>query len=104
LLDLIAKSGAKTPVLLSGDRHIAEVMKLTDERFPNGIYEITSSGLTHTWSTVSDEPNKYRVSDLIAKLNYGLATFDWKKGEATFQVKGEGGATYATQVIGINEK
>jgi alkaline phosphatase D len=99
LLDLISKSGAKTPVLLSGDRHIAEVMKLTDARFPDGLYEITSSGLTHTWSSVSDEPNQYRVSDLIAKLNYGLATFDWKKGEVTFQVKGEGGATYASQVI-----
>ncbi|RIW15815.1 alkaline phosphatase family protein [Algoriphagus lacus] len=99
LLDLIAKSGAKTPILLSGDRHIAEVMKLTDSRFPEGIYEITSSGLTHTWNTLSEEKNSYRVSDLIAKLNYGLATFDWKKGEVTFQVKGEGGATYATQVI-----
>lgn len=99
LLDLIAKSGAKTPILLSGDRHIAEVMKLTDSRFPEGIYEITSSGLTHTWNTLSEEKNSYRVSDLIAKLNYGLATFDWKKGEVTFHVKGEGGATYATQVI-----
>jgi alkaline phosphatase D len=99
LLNLISQSGAKTPVLLSGDRHIAEVMKLTDARFPKGIYEITSSGLTHTWSTLSDEPNPYRVSDLIAKLNYGLATFDWEKGEVSFQVKGEGGATYATQVI-----
>ena len=104
LLDLIAKSGAKTPVLLSGDRHIAEVMKLTDSRFPDGIYEITSSGLTHTWNTLSEEKNSYRVSDLIAKLNYGLATIDWKKGEVTFQVKGEGGATYATQVIEIKKK
>lgn len=101
LLDLISKSNAKTPVLLSGDRHIAEVMKLTDSRFPDGIYEITSSGLTHTWSTLSEEANPYRVSDLIAKLNYGLATFDWKKGQVTFQVKGEEGATYATQVIEI---
>jgi len=44
LLNLIAASGAKTPILLSGDRHIAELMKMTDERFPDGIYEITSSG------------------------------------------------------------
>jgi alkaline phosphatase D len=101
LLNLIAKSGAKTPVLLSGDRHIAEVMKLTDARFPNGIYEITSSGLTHTWREVTEEPNQFRVGDLIAKLNYGLAKFDWKKGEMTFEVKGENGAVYATQVINI---
>lgn len=101
LLDMIATSGAKTPVLLSGDRHIAEVMKLTDERFPNGLYEITASGLTHTWSGIAEEPNQFRVSDLIAKLNYGLATIDWKKGELTFQVKGEDGAVYAAQSISI---
>lgn len=102
LLDLIASSGAKTPVLMSGDRHIAEVMKLTDARFPYGLYEITSSGLTHTWSGIAEEPNQFRVSDLIAKLNYGLATIDWQKGEVTFQVKGEEGAIYATQVVTIN--
>lgn len=99
LLDLIAKSGAKTPVLLSGDRHIAEVMKLTDSRFPKGIYEITSSGLTHTWSEISPEPNQYRIGQLIAKLNYGLALIDWKKQEVTFQIKGENGALLATQVV-----
>lgn len=102
LLDLIASSKVKTPVLLSGDRHIAEVMKLTDERFPNGLYEITASGLTHTWSGIAEEPNQFRVSELIAKLNYALATFDWKKDEVTFQVKGEEGAVYATQVVPIN--
>jgi alkaline phosphatase D len=99
LLNLISVSGANTPILLSGDRHIAEVMKLTDSRFPEGIYEITSSGLTHTWNTLSEEKNSYRVSELIAKLNYGLATIDWKKAEVKFQVKGEKGANYATQVI-----
>lgn len=99
LLNLIAKSGAKTPVLLSGDRHIAEVMKLTDSRFPNGIYEITSSGLTHTWSEILPEPNQYRIGQLIAKLNYGLALIDWKKQEVTFQIKGENGVILATQVV-----
>jgi alkaline phosphatase D len=102
LLDLIASTGVKNPVLLSGDRHIAEVMKLTDSRFPKGIYEVTASGLTHTWSGIAEEPNQFRVSDLIAKLNYGLATFDWRKGEMTFQIKGEEGAVYATQVVPIN--
>jgi alkaline phosphatase D len=99
LLDLIAKSGAKTPVLLSGDRHIAEVMKLTDSRFPNGLFEITSSGLTHTWGEITPEPNQYRIGQLIAKLNYGLALIDWKKEEVTFQIKGEKGVVIATQVV-----
>ncbi|MDE0561702.1 alkaline phosphatase D family protein [Algoriphagus sp. NF] len=99
LLSLIAASGANTPILLSGDRHIAELMKLTDERFPDGIYEITASGLTHTWSTISEEPNRYRIGDLIAKLNYGLAEIDWKNEEIAFQIKGEAGASYANLSI-----
>jgi alkaline phosphatase D len=99
LLNLISNSGAKTPILLSGDRHIAEIMKLQDSRFPNGLYEITSSGLTHTWSKISEEPNSFRIGELIAKLNYGLASIDWNKGEISFQVKGENGEVFASQVI-----
>lgn len=103
LLNLLASSGAKTPILLSGDRHIAEIMKLQDARFPNGLYEITASGLTHTWSGIAEEANSFRVSGLIAKLNYGLATIDWKKGEITFQVKGENGEVYASQAIKLEQ-
>ncbi|WP_317197154.1 alkaline phosphatase D family protein [Algoriphagus marincola] len=99
LLSLIAASGANTPILLSGDRHIAELMKLTDERFPDGIYEITASGLTHTWGSISEEPNRYRIGDLIAKLNYGLAEIDWENEEIAFQIKGEAGASYANLSI-----
>jgi alkaline phosphatase D len=99
LLDLIASSSVQNPILLSGDRHIAEIMQLKDTRFPKGIYEITSSGLTHTWSGAAEEANRFRVGELIAKLNYGLAMIDWKNQEITFEIKGEGGAVYATQKI-----
>ncbi len=101
LLNVIAISGAKTPILLSGDRHIAEIMKLEDERFPNGLYEITSSGLTHTWKTIQEEPNRFIINELIAKLNYGVAKFDWKNSRITFQIKGENGVLYAGQSIEI---
>jgi alkaline phosphatase D len=74
-------------------------MKLEDARFPGGLYEVTSSGLTHTWSTVSDEKNSFRVSDLIAKLNYGLATLDWKNEAVLVEIKGENGVLHAKQLI-----
>jgi alkaline phosphatase D len=99
LLNLIAKTGAQTPVLLSGDRHIAEIMKMNDSRFPKGIFEITSSGLTHTWSTISPEPNRYRIGALIPKLNYGIAHINWEKEEITFQIKGENGVLLAAQLV-----
>jgi alkaline phosphatase D len=103
LLNLIANSGVQNPILLSGDRHIAEVMKLVDSRFPKGIYEVTSSGLTHTWSGIAEEKNSLRVSDLVAKLNYGLASFDWTKDEVLIEIKGENGHIHAQQTIHLNK-
>jgi alkaline phosphatase D len=103
LLNLIANSGVQNPILLSGDRHIAEVMKLVESRFPKGIYEVTSSGLTHTWSGIAEEKNSLRVSDLVAKLNYGLASFDWTKDEVLIEIKGENGHVHAQQTIHLNK-
>jgi len=99
LLDLIARSGVQNPILMSGDRHIAEIMKLEDSRFPKGLYEVTASGLTHTWSGIAEEKNSFRVSGLVAKLNYGLASFDWAKNELLIEIKGENGSVYAKQMI-----
>ncbi len=99
LLDLIARTGVQTPILMSGDRHIAEIMKLVDSRFPKGLYEVTASGLTHTWNGIAEEKNSFRVSNLIAKLNYGLASFDWAKDEVLIEIKGENGSIYAKQII-----
>lgn len=104
LLNLIANSGIQNPILLSGDRHIGEIIKFVDHRFPDGIFEVTSSGLTHTWTGIAQEKNSFRVSDLIAKLNYGLATFDWGKGEVLMEIKGESGLVYAQQKIPLIKK
>jgi alkaline phosphatase D len=103
LLDLIARSGAQTPILMSGDRHISEIMKLEDTRFPGGLIEITASGLTHTWAGIAEEKNSFRVSELIAKLNYGMASFDWAKNQILLEIKGENGSVYAKQMIQLSK-
>jgi alkaline phosphatase D len=104
LLNLIANSGVQNPILLSGDRHIAEIMKLVDARFPKGLFEVTASGLTHTWSGMAEEKNSFRVSELVAKLNYGLASFDWAKDEVLIEIKGENGHIHAQQIISFSKK
>ncbi|MGY6743476.1 MAG: alkaline phosphatase D family protein [Cecembia sp.] len=101
LLNLIASSKARNPVLISGDRHIAEISLLKDQRFPNGLYEITSSGLTHTWSNYREEYNPYRIGNLIASLHYGTVNFDWEKDWMTFYLKGEKAQVYLEQRIPI---
>ncbi|MFN3801754.1 alkaline phosphatase D family protein [Belliella pelovolcani] len=102
LFDLIHQTGVKNPVLISGDRHIAEISKLQDSRFKNGLYEITSSGMTHVWRSFREEYNPYRVGGLIASLHYGLAYFDWANQKAIFQIKGEKGQVYLEQTIELS--
>lgn len=102
LLHLISNSKAKNPVLLSGDRHIAEISLLKDPRFPSGLYEITSSGMTHTWSTYREEYNPYRIGKMIASLHYGNLNFDWENEKMTFYIKGEQGQVYLEQTMPIH--
>lgn len=99
-LDLLGKTKLKGALLISGDRHIAEVSKISVPGLSYDVYDITSSGLTHV-SAPHVEPNKYRVGDMVAKLNYGLITIDWnvKPLKATVRINGDNQATYLTQEI-----
>lgn len=103
LFDLITNSKVKNPVLISGDRHIAEISRLQDDNFPEGIYEVTSSGLTHVWKNYKEEYNPYRVGNLIASLHYGLAIFDWENNNLLIQVKGKEGQVYLEQKIELKK-
>lgn len=87
LLSLIGETGAPGVILLSGDRHIAEIMRLDDPRIGYPLYEVTSSGMTHSWED-ADEPNRYRLGDLMTRLNYGIVEIDWEGGgEVRLQVR-----------------
>jgi alkaline phosphatase D len=93
LFNLLQKYPDKRVVFISGDRHIAEISEIYLDGLEYPLYDFTSSGLTHTWSRKGMEPNKYRVSDFIIYLNYGLIIIDWeeeKPHKITFQIKGEG--------------
>lgn len=98
---LLQKTKPANTLLLSGDRHISELSKIKLDSLPYPLYELTSSGMTHTWSSVGKEPNQYRVSDLIAKLAYGVIRIDWNTGEPTLtlEVNGLEGANYLTREL-----
>ena len=89
LLDLISKTQPSRTFYISGDRHIAEISKMELPGYGN-FYDFTSSGLTHTWRNPGEEPNRYRVGDLIIEKNFGLIQLDWSGKEVivTFQVRG----------------
>lgn len=78
LLSLIAAIRAPGVILLSGDRHIAEIMRLDDPRIGYPLYEVTSSGMTHSWED-ADEPNRFRLGELMTRLNFGTLEIEWEE-------------------------
>ncbi|MFD2937848.1 alkaline phosphatase D family protein [Spirosoma flavum] len=110
LLDLLGKTKPKGTLLISGDRHMAEVSKVNVPGLNYSLYDITSSGLTHV-SAPHEEPNRYRVGEIVSKLNYGLITINWNRTSgdaasrsdkplsATVRINGDNQETYLTQEI-----
>lgn len=83
LRQLILKNAAPI-VLLSGDIHLAELSKAEAAGLRWPLYELTSSGLTHTTSATPGFRNPYRVGKLFTRLNFGLVNIRW--GDSTIDV------------------
>lgn len=93
---LLARYPSKKVVIISGDRHIAELSKRNLPNLPYPLYDFTSSGLTHTLSEVWEEQNQYRVGDLIIQKNFGLLDIEVSKKTVTitFSIMGTDNVLY----------
>ncbi|MBO0341592.1 alkaline phosphatase D family protein [Flagellimonas profundi] len=91
LENIIVKSGAKGVIILSGDRHISEFSRADVVGLSYPLVDFTSSGLTHSYSSFSGEPNQYRVGEVVSDKSYGVITFDFDKKEADMKMKGDNG-------------
>jgi alkaline phosphatase D len=88
LEDLIVSSKANKVIILSGDRHIAEVSsKSIGTSYP--LIDITSSGLTHAYKSFHGEENPYRIGKVIFEKNFGLIHFDFSNNSVLFEIRGE---------------
>ncbi|MCB9082643.1 MAG: alkaline phosphatase family protein [Lewinellaceae bacterium] len=87
LLDLLARTKPKGAVLISGDRHIAELSRMDLPGLGYPLYEITSSGITHTWTLGGSEPNQYRVGPLVVARNFGLLKINWQGDSPSLRVE-----------------
>ncbi len=96
LLRLIGETGAGGVILLSGDRHLAEIMSLSpeDPLSPGvAVHEITSSSLNLPGGGKADEPNRHRVSPgNYRRENFGLLEIDWAKREVRAGIRDLQGA------------
>lgn len=90
LFKLLQKTKSTMPILMSGDRHMAELSRTTLVGLENPLFEITSSGLTHTWKEKRKEANQYRVGDLVIEKNFGILKIDWsgKQPKVSVEVRG----------------
>lgn len=81
LFHLIRDTGAKNVVIISGDRHHAEISRL-DDAVGYPLYDITSSSLNKP-RLFTVEKNSHRVGEMYFQSNFGLITIDWEKNPAT---------------------
>ena len=90
LIELIENSEADNVIILSGDRHISEFseMNLDDLDYP--LVDFTSSGLTHSYTNFTGEPNRYRVGEVVSGLSFGLLKFDFKNNRVLMEMRGVG--------------
>jgi alkaline phosphatase D len=100
LLDLVAETRAPGVVLLSGDRHFAELSRLEDGRLHYPLIELTSSGLTHAYEN-ADEPNRYRVGSLYPHRNFGAVRVDWEQGTLALEARAKGGGVVVGTTLAI---
>ena len=77
LFSLIRSSQVSGLIIISGDRHIAEISKLDDPGLSYPVYEVTSSGLTHSWHDFTHEPNRHRIGQVFAEKNFGTIDIQW---------------------------
>lgn len=75
LLNLIRSTRASHVMFLTGDVHYAEISRINEEGlYP--IYDVTSSGITSTWSFATQ--NKNRIEGPVMDNHFGLLTITWE--------------------------
>jgi alkaline phosphatase D len=99
LLDLIAETGAEGVVLISGDRHIGALYRLS-EGVPYDLYEITSSGINMAVGNNRDI-GPLRLGDVYGADNFGTIDIDWPAGELTLSVRDLSGKAVRSAKIPI---
>ncbi|MCZ2343284.1 MAG: alkaline phosphatase family protein [Bacteroidales bacterium] len=104
LYDLLRRTQAQGVIVLSGDRHMAE-LSVDTQAIGYPLYDATSSGFnqaSQTWR--APEQNSKRVGGMPWGNNFGLIDIDWKKPDPLISLKlmGEDGETNVKAVIPLS--
>ena len=100
LFDLLKENKIKNPIYLSGDRHFAEISVI--ELLPNyKLYDVTSSGLTHSYEDLEEEFNSKRISPLITSKNFGMINWNWDTRKIALQIYNIDGRILYEEILKI---
>src|SRR5690606_36245725 len=85
LLKLIERHSKTPTIIISGDRHFAEISKLDT---PAGeLFDITSSSMNQSLGALKEE-NPHRVGEVYPGHNFGVIEVDWEQRTASLQIRG----------------
>ncbi len=101
LFDLIRRTGAGGVLILSGDRHMAELSRLPARVVGYPLYELTSSALNQRTRWTNDI-NRYRIGCVYREPNFGLIRIDWEAGTVTLEIRGEDGTLRIRQRVRLD--
>lgn len=90
LTNLIKSSNAQRVIILSGDRHISEFSQVNLSGLDYPLIDFTSSGLTHTYESFSQEENPYRVGEVVTEKSFGLLRLNLKNYRVSMEMIGDG--------------
>ena len=102
LYKLLRDTKAAGVIVLSGDRHLAE-LSLDTKAIGYPLYDVTSSGFnqaTKSWRV--PEPNRHRVAAVPYGDNFGMITIDWKSETSpriALELRDEDGELFVRQSI-----
>ena len=103
LLQTVSQAGVPV-ILVSGDRHHAEISRMLAQEKRGVIYDLTSSGLTEK-STIRNEPNPLRVGEVYAGRNFGVVEVDWTMSDPAvrMQIRDEQGNVVLEEVTSLSQ-
>jgi len=101
LVALLDELSPSNTVVLSGDRHFAELSMLDRGPGKAPLYDLTSSSLAKPWLKAPEEPNRHRVGEMVWGVNFGLIELDWAGDPAVMrlQIHDQSGAIGIEQVV-----
>lgn len=89
-------------LILSGDRHFAQVLRRSDMvTYP--LYELVSSGLNNGWADGVRDKDRHRLNQIMAEDNYGLLDIDTQRKQLFYQMKSAAGVAKLTGIIPFAE-